>query len=98
MESRPSPSGPKSASSLPICSGVTCSIRFLTSISLIWERKSDSDINERGFCRKLRVRSNEQNVRSFHFGQSDARTHRTPKHFVQIDGERCLCFAQPFKV
>src|SRR6476659_10129027 len=64
MESRPSPSGPKSGSSSPICSGVTCSIRFLTSISLIWARKFGSDINERGFCRKLRVRSNVQNVRT----------------------------------
>src|SRR5262249_46863324 len=63
MESRPSPSGPKSGSSSPICSGVTCSIKFLTSISLIWARKSGSDINERGFCRKLRVRSNVQNAK-----------------------------------
>jgi len=39
MESKPRPSGPKSGKSSPICSGATCSIRFLTSISLIWARK-----------------------------------------------------------
>src|SRR5439155_8316540 len=60
IESKPSPSWPNSAKSSPICSGVICSIRFFTSIFLIWMRKSDSDINEPRFCRKLHVRSNLQ--------------------------------------
>src|SRR5438874_11379933 len=88
MESRPSPSGPKSGSSSPICSGVTWSIRFLTSISLIWARKSDSDINERGFCRKLRVRSNVQNVRVLTSGKRREDACELPKHFVQDRRER----------
>src|SRR6476660_2145572 len=96
IESKPSPSGPKSGSSSPICSEVTWSIRFLTSISFIWARKSDSDINERGFCRNLRVRSNVQNVRTSHFGQSAARTHHTPKHFVRNPRGMLLLFHVSF--
>src|SRR6516225_2395625 len=88
MESRPSPSAPKSGRSSPICSGVTCSIRFLTSISLIWVRKSGSDINERGFCRKLRVRSNVQNVKISHLAKATRGRVRTPKAYAK-QRQRC---------
>src|SRR5213083_1821400 len=97
IESRPSPSGPKSGSSSPISSGVTWSIRFLTSISLIWARKSDSDINERGFCRKLRVRSNVQNVRVLTSGKRREDACELPKHFVQDRRERFCRVAYVWK-
>src|SRR5438094_4515267 len=58
MESKPRPFAPKSGRSSPICSVVTCSIRFLTSISLMRVRRSDSTINEPRFCRRSRVWSN----------------------------------------
>src|SRR2546429_8653931 len=46
IESSPSPFGPKRGKSSPIWSGVVCSIKFLTSISLMRGRRSTSDINE----------------------------------------------------
>src|SRR5207249_5581258 len=46
IESRPRPFGPKSGRSSAIWSGVVCSIKFLTSISLIRLRKLVSDIKE----------------------------------------------------
>src|SRR2546430_13020514 len=44
IESNPRPFGPKSGRSSPIWSGVVCSIKFLTSISLMRVRSSTSDI------------------------------------------------------
>src|SRR5206468_7836390 len=46
IESRPRPFGPKSGRSSAIWSGVVCSIKFLTSISLIRLRRLVSDIKE----------------------------------------------------
>src|SRR5258705_7688006 len=44
IESNPRPFGPKSGRSSPIWSGVVCSIKFLTSISLMRTRRSTTDI------------------------------------------------------
>src|SRR5438094_3911091 len=49
MESRPCPLEAKMGRSSPISSGVVCSIRFLTSISLMRVRKSESDIRSCDF-------------------------------------------------
>src|SRR3981081_1526892 len=74
MESSPKPPGPKSGRSSPISSGVVCSIRLFTSISLMRVRRSGSDMkvkwisggNARGrvagceprLCRNVRATSN----------------------------------------
>src|SRR6266566_4724755 len=83
MESRPSPSGPKSGRSSPICSGVTCSIRFFTSISLIW-------IWSRCGGRSLVVGSRHGRLRRFHIRFRDFGVRFS--RLVQLVAELVLCF------